>query len=186
MGFEKDPNASALYARHLLASLPQRTARALTERVAEWIDEQGRPVDRDKVAEIVAIVAEYGIERLAWFVHVDDEFAFDIGPLLAIAYEPAPSEEDLHERSKEHAMPDDPMTPEELDEGLAAAPWLRPYCRVGDVDLEAARARFATDQKAGLRVLKRNRIDVPIRVTTDRGLKTTSYDSEHVNVTSER
>lgn len=78
------------------------------------------------------------------------------------------------------------LTPEQLETQLAAAPWLRPYCRVGDVSLEPARRRFDDEQRATTRLLRRQRVTIPVRYHGSGHLLTTSYEaaSHVVDLTS--
>lgn len=63
----------------------------------------------------------------------------------------------------------------EIEERLREEPWLRPHLRAGDIDLEPARIRFATEQLLARRELRRANVDVNFRLHHG-GLLTTAFD----------
>ncbi|HKE72471.1 MAG TPA: hypothetical protein VKB57_02580 [Acidimicrobiales bacterium] len=67
--------------------------------------------------------------------------------------------------------------PLELEEELRVEPWLRPYLDDRDSDLEPARKRFAVEQLAARRELRRAKVTVASRLHHG-GLLTTALDLE--------
>lgn len=54
--------------------------------------------------------------------------------------------------------------PAAFEDELALEPWLRPHVRARDVDLEAARERFAAEQLEACRELRRSNTTVGMRL----------------------
>lgn len=81
---------------------------------------------------------------------------------------------------KDDAVISTRLTPEQLEAQLTEAPYLRPYCRVGDVSLEPARQRFQQDQREATRLLRRQHITIPVRYHGSGHLLTTSYEAAQV------
>jgi len=67
-----------------------------------------------------------------------------------------------------------------LHAALVAEPWLRPYVKDDDDTIEAARRRFEVDQKALLRRMLAEGVELHERVVMPDGMLTTSLElKEH-------